>query len=64
MHSVELEKTLLTKHYKKIDKSTNHKHTIIHAIKQDIHIYIAYSRPNGWTDWPDFFVDTRGWPMA
>ena len=28
MHSVEIEKTRLTKHNKKIDKSTNHKHTI------------------------------------
>ena len=28
-------------------------------IKQDIRIYIyiyaAYSRPNGWTDWAEFF---------
>ena len=27
------------------------------------YIYIAYSRPNGWTDWAKFFcVDTHGWP--
>ena len=25
------------------------------SIKQDIHIYVAYSRPNGWTDWANFF---------
>ena len=24
-------------------------------IKQDIYIYVAYSRPNGWTDWAEFF---------
>ena len=32
-----------------------------YIIKQDIriHIYIAYSRPNGWTDMADFFLWTR-----
>jgi len=24
-----------------------------------LYIYIAYSRPNGWTDWADFFGDTK-----
>ena len=30
---------------------------LIYIIKQDIHIciYVAYSRPNGWTDWADKF---------
>ena len=30
---------------------------LIYIIKQDIHIniYVAYSRPNGWTDWAEFF---------
>ena len=27
-----------------------------------MHIYVAYSRPIGWTDWADFFVDTHGLP--
>ena len=31
-------------------------------IKQDVYIYVAYSRPNGWTDWAEFFADTHGWP--
>ena len=35
--------------------------------KQDIHIYIyiyvACSRPNGWTEWAEIFVDTHGWPL-
>ena len=30
----------------------------IYIIKQDIHINVAYSRPNGWTEWAEFFVDT------
>ena len=30
----------------------------IYIIKQDIriHIYVVYSRPNGWTDWAEIFV--------
>ena len=30
---------------------------ILMIIKQDIliYIYVVYSRPNGWTDWADFF---------
>ena len=24
-------------------------------IKQDSHIYVPYSRPNGWTDWAEIF---------
>ena len=24
-------------------------------IKQDIHIYVPYSRPNGWIEWDDIF---------
>ena len=27
----------------------------IYIIKQDIHIHVAYSRPNGWTEWADIF---------
>ena len=27
----------------------------IYIMKQDIHIYAAYSRPNGWTEWADIF---------
>ena len=29
--------------------------TIIYIIKQDIRIYVPYSRPNGWTDWAEIF---------
>ena len=36
----------------------------IFIIKQDIHIYVAYSQQNGWTDWAEFFLwtlmDCRG----
>ena len=35
---------------------------LIYIIKQDIHIHVAYSRPNGRTDWAEIFVDTNGWP--
>ena len=28
---------------------------IIYIIKQDIRIYVPYSRPNGWTDWAEIF---------
>ena len=30
---------------------------LIYIIKQDIRIYkyVAYKRPNGWTDWAEFF---------
>ena len=27
--------------------------SIIYIIKQDIRIYVPYSRPNGWTDWAE-----------
>jgi len=27
----------------------------IFIIKQDIRIYVSYSRPNGWTEWADIF---------
>ena len=30
----------------------------IYMIKQDIHIYLPYSRPSGWTEWADFFLLT------
>ena len=30
-------------------------HSAIYIIKQDIRIYVAYSRLNGWTDWAEFF---------
>ena len=29
----------------------------IYTIKQDIRIYVPYSRPNGWTDWAEIFCD-------
>ena len=32
---------------------------LICKIKHDIHIYVAYSRPNGWTDWADIFCDRQ-----
>jgi len=25
-------------------------------MKQDIRIYVPYSRPNGWNEWAEFFV--------
>ena len=28
-------------------------------IKQDIRIYVTNSRPNGWTEWAEIFVDTQ-----
>ena len=28
---------------------------VIYIIKQDIRIYVTYSRPNGWTVWAEFF---------
>ena len=30
----------------------------IYIIKQDIRIYVPYSRPNGWTDWAEIFLWT------
>ena len=27
----------------------------IYMIKQDIHIYVAYCRQNGWTEWAEPF---------
>ena len=36
----------------------------IYKIKQDIHIYVAYSRPNVWTYWAEIFVNTHGWPVG
>ena len=35
---------------------------LIYIIKQEIRIYVPYSRPNGWTEWAEFFVDIHGWP--
>ena len=29
--------------------------SVIYIIKQDIRLYVPYSRPNGWTDWAEFF---------
>ena len=31
---------------------------LIYIIKQDSHVYVPSSRPNGWTDWADFFLWT------
>ena len=25
-------------------------------------MYVTNSRPNGWTDWADIFVNIQGWP--
>ena len=33
---------------------------LIYIIKQDSHIYVPYSRPNGWTDWADIFCGHSG----
>ena len=35
---------------------------LIYIKKQDIHIniYVAYSRPNGWTNWTEFFCGHSG----
>ena len=30
--------------------------SLIYVIKQDIHIYVAYSRLNGWTEWAESFL--------
>ena len=27
-------------------------------------MYVAYTQPNGGTDWAKFFVDTHEWPEA
>ena len=37
---------------------------IFYIIEQDIRIdiYVAHSRPNGWTDLAEIFVDTHEWP--
>ena len=32
----------------------------IYIIKQDIRIYVPYSRPNGWTDWAEIFCGHSG----
>ena len=32
----------------------------IYIIKQDSHIYVPYSRPNGWTDWAEIFCGHSG----
>ena len=68
MHSVEIEKTRLTKHNKKIDKSTNHKHTIFnrYLCNKTRHSYIIL-RIAGQTAGPiglNLFVDTQGGPLA
>ena len=35
-------------------------HVYIFIIKQDIRLYVPYSRPNGWTDWAEIFWG-RSW---
>jgi len=32
----------------------------IYIRKQDIHIYVAYVRPNGWTEWAEIFGGHSG----
>ena len=32
----------------------------IKNIKQDSHIYVPYSQPNGWTDWAEIFCGHSG----
>ena len=34
--------------------------SIIYIIKQDIRIYVVYSRPNGWIDWAENFCGHTG----
>ena len=33
----------------------------IYTIKRDICVYVPYSRPNGWTEWADFFLCGYSW---
>ena len=32
---------------------------VIYTIKQDIRIYVHFSRPNGWTEWAELFFNSR-----
>ena len=38
----------------------NISYVYIYIIKQDIRIYVPYSRPNGWTDWAEIFCGHSG----
>ena len=44
------------------DKERAGGRVVLPMSKKGIHIYVAYSRPNGWTEWTEIFVDTHGWP--
>ena len=41
--------------YLKIKINTININVVFYIIKQDIHIYVPYSRPNGWTEWAEIF---------
>ena len=46
-----------TPHYGKVINRTPF---IFYIIKQDIRLYVPYSRPNGWTDWAEIFCGHSG----
>ena len=39
-------------------------HSVWGKLVWEIYIYVAYSRPNGWTDWAKILwtLDIQGWP--
>ena len=47
-----------------ITQSRNYICLIVYLYIRTRHSYVAYSRPNGWTDGTEFFVDTHGWPWG
>ena len=47
---------------RKLRKNSFRKYSFYYIIKQDIHIYVPFGRPNGWTEYAEFFVDTHGCP--
>ena len=40
---------------RKLRKNSFRKYSFYYIIKQDIHIYVPYSRPNDWTVWTELF---------
>ena len=58
VHNLKLFHKVLNKIIYYLDSRQNE----IYIIKQDIRIYVAYSRPNGWTDWAELLLNTHGWP--
>ena len=43
----------------KVDVHCPYVVSFIYIIKQVVHIYVAYCRPNGWTDWAGIFLWTH-----